>query len=161
MDASVSTLAGAIVGGGVTYITQRSADRRREDREAKLAIVQVYDTAIAAVAGIEAHRWNGATQIDDSIFPSGDETQRRGLVQQLDTEGVQRFVKARQEVRVALASAQPYCAKDLRTYWDKSEPVVADEYEEVMHVLIDERKTLLDQLPRKFQRSQMGLNSWQ
>lgn len=140
MDAFLSTLAGVAVGGLATYTTQWGVDRRREKREAVQAVVHLYDLAITAVATVEAARWGPGTRVDATAFPSADEEQRKALMRQLDGEAVQRFVRARQDVRTALVALHPHT--DLRRFWDKSEAASEAEFGELMTLLAEHRTAL-------------------
>ena len=142
MDAFLSTVAGVAVGGVATYTTQWGVDRRREKREAVQAVAQLYDNAITAVATVEAARWGPGTRVDATVFPSADEEQRKALMRQLDGEAVQRFVRAKQNVRTALVALHPH-SDDLRRFWDKSEAASEAEFGELMALLAERRTALV------------------
>jgi hypothetical protein len=62
-------------------------------------------------------------------------------MRQLDGEAVQRFVRARQDVRTALVSLHSH--SDLRRFWDKSEAASEAEFGELMTLLAEHRTALV------------------
>src|ERR1700739_2843899 len=119
MDAFVGTIAGVVVGGGVTYVAQWGADRRRTRREAIEGVARLYDRAADALEAVAASRRGGDVGLDPAAFPSLD-SRLDEVKATLTLEGIQRHQKTQWDLRAAMAALPS--ATDLRRFWDKKQP---------------------------------------
>ncbi len=143
MDVFLSTLAGVVVGGAATYWTQRSADKRREKREATQAVARLYDNAIAAVAAVEASRWGPGLGIAPGTFPAVSAGKMKETIEYLETETLKRFLDAKLAARTALAALHPY-SSDLKRFWDKNEAADQEDFDELISLLAERRRQLFE-----------------
>jgi hypothetical protein len=141
MDVFLSTLAGVAVGGVATYWTQRSADKRREKREATQAVTRLYDNAIAAVAAVEASRWGPGLGIAPGTFPAVSAGKMEETIEHLETETLKRFLDAKLAARTTLAALHPY-SRDLKRFWDKNEAAGQEDFDELISLLAERRRQL-------------------
>jgi hypothetical protein len=142
VDAFLGSLAGVVVGSGVTYLTQWGADRRREEREARKDLARLYNDGIAAVAAVRATRWEPDLRIDPKTFPAISDEKMRQTIERLETESLGRYLANQLAARVALSALLGY-ASELEPLLNKREIAAGGDFDELMSLLSRRRSELL------------------